>query len=67
MTIWKKLNRDIIKSFYHQQDNIKINIFELDKNEEQLISIYKSFHKNINLLLYKNHYIWIKDINRSEF
>ena len=41
---------------------MKINIFELDENEEQLILIYESVDRNenlVNLLLYKNHYVLI--------
>ena len=57
-------------TLWEQCNNIKINVFELDENEEQLILIYESIDKNINLvnlLLYKNHYVLIKDINRFEF
>ena len=49
---------------------MKINVFELDENEEQLVLIYESIDKNenlVNLLSYKNHYVLIKDINHFEF
>ena len=54
---------------FEEINEFKINVFELT-NENKLKIIYDSYNNNkelINLLLYNNHYIWIKDINRFEF
>ena len=49
-------------------NDMKINVFILDKNE-QLELIYTNYDKNpnlVNLLLYNNHFIWLKNIDRFE-
>jgi hypothetical protein len=50
-------------------NNIKINVFTLDDKEENLVCEYSSIEKNknlVNLLLYKNHYCWLKNIDRFD-
>ena len=56
ITLWEECNK------------IKIKVFELDENEEQLILMYEYLDKNVNLInFYKNYYVLIKDLNRFEF
>lgn len=49
-------------------NKIKINVFILDDDDNIKIE-YNTIYKNkniINLLLYKNHYVWLKNIDRFE-
>lgn len=55
---------------YEGLNDFKINVFELNNDETKLKLIYDSYNNNeilINLLSYRNHYIFIKDIHRFEF
>lgn len=61
---------------WEKENNIKINVFSLinidgdiDKDYDVKIE-YDSYEKNdnlVNLLLYNNHYVWLKDFDRFDF
>ena len=56
ITLWEECNK------------IKVKVFELDENEEQLILMYEYLDKNVNLInFYKNYHVSIKNLNRFEF
>jgi len=50
---------------FEKQNNVSINVFGLDEKENvypRYIS-EKASQSTINLLFYKNHYVWIKNFN----
>jgi hypothetical protein len=53
---------------WEKANNMKINVFSLDEDETIKLE-YNTIHKNknvVNLLLYKNHYVWLKNIDRFD-
>lgn len=55
-------------SMWEEANNIKINVFTLDESQNIKIEYHSSFKtKNVcNLLLYKEHYVWIKNLDRFD-
>jgi hypothetical protein len=53
---------------WEEANNIKINVFVLDEFNNIKIEYHSSFKtKNVcNLLLYKEHYVWIKNLDRFD-
>ena len=53
---------------WEKANNMKINVFTLDEDENIKLE-YNTIHKNknvVNLLLYNNHYVWLKNLDRFD-
>ena len=53
---------------WEEINDIKINVFVLDEDDNIKIEYHSSFKtKNVcNMLLYKEHYVWIKNLDRFD-